>query len=170
MLNDKRLLSIDPCGEGFGYAIFEGPEKLLDWGLKAGSDNRECLRKAARLIRRYRPEVLVVEDTDARGCRRRPRAIRLIRSLLTLAASRSLLTRRISHRFVRSCFTEGEEPVKSEIALALVQRFPELGPYYSLRKRGEGEDRLAIFDAAAFAYACYARSLKSLLPLSHDDA
>ena len=170
MLRDKRILAVDPYSSGFGYAILEGPEKLVDWGLKAGDDNRECLHKAGRLILRYGPDLLVVEDTDARGCQRRPRAIRLIRSLLTLAASRQVQARRISLRSVRRCFDNGEKPVKQRIALALVERFPELEPFYSPRKRGEGEDRLAIFDAVALGCACYARSRKWPFLIHHPNA
>ncbi len=60
----KRVLAIDPTTKGFGFAVMEGPEKLIDWGVKGvrGSKNSECLRLISGLIDQYQPDVIVVED------------------------------------------------------------------------------------------------------------
>ena len=31
---DIRVLAIDPSTRGFGFAVLEGPERLIDWGVK----------------------------------------------------------------------------------------------------------------------------------------
>jgi len=34
--NEKviRVLAIDPSTRGFGFAVLEGPSRLIDWGVK----------------------------------------------------------------------------------------------------------------------------------------
>ena len=68
----KRVLSIDPTTKGFGFAVLEGPAMLIDWGVKhaSGERNGGCLKQATELICRYQPDVLIVEQTAARGARR----------------------------------------------------------------------------------------------------
>lgn len=29
----KRVLAIDPNSRGFGFAVLEGPDRLIDWGV-----------------------------------------------------------------------------------------------------------------------------------------
>ena len=31
---DIRVLAIDPSTRGFGFAVLEGPNRLIDWGVK----------------------------------------------------------------------------------------------------------------------------------------
>ena len=30
----QRIIAIDPTTKGFGFAVMEGPEDLIDWGIK----------------------------------------------------------------------------------------------------------------------------------------
>jgi Holliday junction resolvasome RuvABC endonuclease subunit len=175
----KRVLAIDPTSKGFGFAVLEDPTVLIDWGLKRASGDRnvKSLEKAAELIERYRPEVLVVERTAAKGSRRCPRVRKLIEDLIALALDRRLRTRRISRRRVQRCFSEIGSATKRQIAVALVERFPELEPHLPpVRKPWMSEDgRMGIFDAVAFGWASYeslrrerrALSLLSLETLRH---
>src|SRR5574337_19513 len=107
LLEAKRVLAIDPTSKGFGFAVLEGPTVLIDWGVKhVRSDrNAKCLEQAAELVGRYRPEVLVVERTAAKGSRRCPRVRQLIEDLIALALDRRLRTRRVSRRQVQRSFS-----------------------------------------------------------------
>ena len=97
LLEVKRVLAIDPTSKGFGFAVLEGPSALIDWGVKRASGDRDVksLEKAAELIERYQPEVLVVEHAAAKGSRRCPRVRQLIEDLIALALDRRLRTRRV---------------------------------------------------------------------------
>jgi hypothetical protein len=156
-LEVKRVLAIDPTSKGFGFAILEGPDTLVDWGVKHATGNRECLQQAAALIGRYQPEVVVVERTDAAGCLRRLRARHLIEDLLALARERELRARRISRQTMLGYFARSGFATKRQIAVALSIRFPELEPYLPPeRKPWMSEDeRMGIFDAVAFGLAFY---------------
>ncbi len=83
----NRILSIDPSTRGFGFAILEGPESLIDWGAKQvkANKNQRCLMLVEDLIERYRQDVVVVEDYDDKGCRRSPRVQDLLKGIIDLA-------------------------------------------------------------------------------------
>jgi Holliday junction resolvasome RuvABC endonuclease subunit len=155
----KRVLAIDPTVRGFGFAVLEGPATLIDWGVRHANEdkNRRSLEKVSTLITRYQPEVLVVEQTTAKGCRRRLRARQLIEDLLALASTQHLRTRRVSRQRVERCFSKTDSATKRQIAVAIAQKFPELEPHLPpVRKCFMSEDdRMSIFDAVAFGYASY---------------
>jgi hypothetical protein len=58
-----------PTHRGFGYVIFEGPDFLIDWGLREvdGPKNKASVAAAAELITRYHPRILVLEDVAAKA-------------------------------------------------------------------------------------------------------
>ena len=151
----KRVLAIDPTARGFGFAILEGPESLIDWGMKEVRDNKDarCLQQVANLIERYEPDVIVVEDVTARSCRRCPRVRLLIRDTFKLALEKKIKIHSVSRRRVRAAFSRFGAHTKHEIAGAIAKRLPELAPRRPpYRKPWMGEDeRMSIFDAAAFA-------------------
>lgn len=158
-LQTWRVLAIDPTSKGFGYAILESPAVLIDWGVRhAKADrNAKCLQQARELINRYRPEMLVVENTAATSSRRCLRVVQLIENLFALASSAGLRTRRISRRQVQRSFSKAGPATKRQIAVALAARFPELAPQLPpVRKPWMSEDeRMSIFDALAFGWASY---------------
>src|SRR5947209_1334462 len=101
---EKRILAIDPTHRGFGYVIFEGPEQLIDWGVKhvEGQKNKASVAAVSELISRYRPQILVLEDGDAKHCRRRERVRQLIDALDRHARGRGLTVRKMSQRKVKT--------------------------------------------------------------------
>jgi hypothetical protein len=156
-IRPERVLAVDPTGKGFGFAVLEGPELLVDWGVKRAKDDRICLERVAALIIRYQPEVMVVERANAPGCQRRLRARRLIENLLVLARDHRVRVRQVSRQSVQRYFGASRPATKRQIALALVMRFPELGPYLPPERKPwmcENE-RMGIFDAVAFACKFY---------------
>jgi hypothetical protein len=81
----KRILAIDPFSRGVGFAVLEGPEELIDWGLKTTgrADNRKAVRIVETLIDRFQPDMLALENWDAAGSRR----CRRVETLLNLVAN-----------------------------------------------------------------------------------
>src|SRR3989475_10422429 len=70
---NRRVLAVDPYDQGLGFALFGGPEELLDWGLKEAIGGKSIgMRKALhKLIEPYDPDVLVTESGERLGSRRR---------------------------------------------------------------------------------------------------
>ena len=168
-----RVLAIDPTTKGFAYAVLEGPNFPLDWGLTEvdpGRKNALCLKRVDVLIARYAPDVLVVEDCDGKGSHRSPRVQSLIRSIQELAAKRGARTRAFSRGQIRKVFAALGKPTKRLIATEIARRLPELAPRLPTsrnepRPRGiriyEREaERISIFDAASLAVTYFAAKAK----------
>src|SRR6266487_4130483 len=71
-IQNQRVLAVDPYDQGLGFAVLEGPEELIDWGLKH-AENRSgaCYTEfLAKLIRRYDPDILITEDGARQGSSR----------------------------------------------------------------------------------------------------
>jgi Holliday junction resolvasome RuvABC endonuclease subunit len=150
-----RVLAIDPSTRGFGFAILEGPHRLVDWGVKETrtDKNRRALASVADLIEIYQPAVLVVEDYVGKGSRRCGRVVDLIDDISTLALKRKVKVKRFSRTKIKQAFSESNASNKYEIALDIANRFPELAPRLPrFRKPWMSEDyRMSIFDAVALA-------------------
>ena len=152
-----RVLAVDPSTEVFGFAVLEGQEQLIDFGLKKirqGKDkNTECLRRISAMIDRYQPDIVVVEDYQARGCRRRLRIRVLLRDIVLLASEAKIKPRKVSRLSVQKVFAQSGALTRHQIATEIGKQFAELLPYApGVRKPWLSEDkRMSIFDAVAFA-------------------
>jgi Holliday junction resolvasome RuvABC endonuclease subunit len=157
--NETRVLAVDPCSRGFGFAVLEGPNRLIDWGVKdtKTDKNRRALKLIAELIERYQPSASVVEDYEGKGSRRRRRIQGLINDISKLAAKRKIKVRSFSRVKVKQAFSESGPRNKYEIAMAIANRFPELAPRLPrFRKPWMSEDyRMSIFDAVALGLAFF---------------
>jgi Holliday junction resolvasome RuvABC endonuclease subunit len=154
-IQEYRVLAIDVISRGFGFAVLEGPQKLIDWGLKQiKKEKKERTAKvAAELIEHYAPDMVIVEDWVGKGSRRCMRIGELIRNIMVLATRHKIPSRCFSRDRVRQAFSEERAWTKHQIAAAVSKQLPELRirlPRY--RKPWMTEDeRMAIFNAAAFA-------------------
>jgi len=149
-----RVLAVDPSTRGFGYAVFEAPEMLVDWGTKDIRQDKEriTLRKIGELLRRYEPSVLVVEDCAYVTARRTTRIARLTEQMLAVARTQGVSGCAVPRSSVYRHFAKANARTKYEIAVALTHRFPALMLRLPpKRKPWQSEDpRTSIFDAAAF--------------------
>lgn len=154
-----RILAIDPTAKGFGFAVFEERRGLIDWGVREtrAHRNRQSLARFREFLDRYEPDLVVLEDYRAWDGRR-PSGIRqLIKSVERLAVTRGIETRMISPQVRDEAFAEAGASTKHQIAIALVERFPELADLLpAVRKLWMSEDyRMAIFDAVALGVAFF---------------
>jgi Holliday junction resolvasome RuvABC endonuclease subunit len=151
--NGKRVLAIDPTSRGFGFAILEGPGRLVDWGVKeARTDKRRrSLRQINDLLTHYPPELIVVEDCTRWDSRRSLRVERLIGGIQKLAARQGVAMRAFSRSVVRRVLCQSPACTKHQIALVIAKRLPELAPRVPPpRQPWMSEDyRMSIFDAVA---------------------
>jgi len=154
-----RVLAIDPSTRGLGFAILEGPNRLIDWGVKETKTDKKnrSLKFIADLIEQYQPSVIVVEDYTRKGSRRCGRVSELINDISKLAVKRKVKVRKVSRLKVKQAFSESGASNKYEIAIAIARRFPELSPRLPrFRKPWMSEDyRMSIFDAVALAGAFF---------------
>lgn len=154
-----RVLAIDPTTRGFGFVVFEGPERLIDWGLFHARRDKDaaCLRRVEALLDRYEPAAVVVEDPTSRACRRCARVRALLRAILEVSSRKKAMARSFSRADVRKVFCEVGVSTKYEIAGAISSRFPELAPRLPPPPKPWMSERegMSVFDAAAFAAAYF---------------
>ncbi len=156
-----RVLAVDPGTRGFGYALFEGPGRLVDWGTKDIRKDKEqvALVKIEELLRRFEPDVLVVEDCAHVSSRRNRKFTLLIGRILATARALGIECRALPLALVYQHFAKCGARNKQEIASALAQRFAALALRLPpKRKPWQSEDsRMSIFDAVALGYTYLAR-------------
>src|SRR5215470_10532232 len=124
--NDKRVLAIDPSTRGFGFAVLEGPNRLIDWGVKETKTDKKkkSLKLIAELMEQYQPKVFVVEDYGRKGSRRCQRVGELIRDISKVALKRGIRVKSISRLKVKQAFSESGTTTKYKIAIAIAKHFP----------------------------------------------
>jgi hypothetical protein len=165
---ERRVLAIDPFSRGVGFAVLEGQDRLIDWGIRSTgrADNAKSARVIDKLIDRFRPDVLVLEDWDSAGSRRCDRVETLLKRIAAKEGKR-VLVRLVTRRHIRAIGPLPLTSTKQRRASFLAERFPEVQPFLPpARKRWTPEDdRMAIFDALSFAVACV-RTTKKAAPLA----
>ena len=154
-----RILSIAPSFKGVGFAVLEGRDTLIDWGVKAavgkGNKNAKSLAKVEKLITRYRPDMLVLEDVLAEGSQRYPRIRRLLPQVIKLAQAYKVKSRLFSRQQVmKSLIPDG---TRHALAVIIARRFPEqLGSKLPPKRKVSMNEhpRMSVFDAVALAETC----------------
>ena len=151
-----RIFALDPTTKGFGYAIFETPFHLVDWGLAHVSGEKEsgAIARFEELLDQYRPDIVILEDPAAPGSRRRTRVQKLLERLRETARDRGIAVHLIPRLAVIECFSSPDKrATKYSITQHLAKTFPELAVKVPRRRKPwQSEDeRMATFDALALA-------------------
>lgn len=160
------VLAISPSPRGFAFALFQGPERQVDWGVKEirGADRDARVLKAVEdLFTLYQPQTLVVEETRTKESRRRLRNRALHKSIATLAERRGIVVVRYPRATVSQCFAPEGAHTRPEIATVIAKRIPAFAPLVPpVRKIWMGEDpRQSFFDAVALCLTYYTFLAKS---------
>ena len=160
MIQNKtvRILAIAPLSRGLGYAVMEGPGKLVACGNKAilRDKNAGSLAWVNRFIKFYQPEVLVLPDVTAADTRRAARIKTLHRKIVAWAGKRQLKVRLISVTQVRKRLLGTSKGTKFAVTQMLAEKFPaELGMRLPPKRRPwmSEDPRMDIFDAVSLAAA-----------------
>jgi hypothetical protein len=154
----KRVLALDQHPLSFGFVIFEGPEELLDWGIKNFRHGVNAVKvpmdvKLALLLDQYGPDVIVIKTPRTATLKK------MIHAIVTLARIRRIPVRLIPGTSVQQAFP-GQSHNKYQIATVIAARFPELSPRLGPRRKLWQAERYAmgIFDAASLGLAYFTRA------------
>ena len=155
----KLALAIDPTSRGFGFALFEGPQTSLDWGVTdiRSQKNVVSFERIKKLISFYQPEVLILEDCSQTESRRCQRIHDLIDNIEKFTQSQKIPVVKYSPSRVQEVFSFFDVRTKHQIAEKICEWLPELSPRIPpKRKPWMPEDpRMAIFDAVALILTYY---------------
>lgn len=150
-----RIVAIALTARGFGYCVMED-QVILESGNKGveGNKNSQSICKIEKLLKRFLPGVLVLQDVNATGCRRAPRIKALHRQVIELAAKYKLKVTLLSGNQLREALLGDAKGTKHEMAEMLAKNYPiELAAKLPPKRRlWENEDgRMDMFDAVGLA-------------------
>lgn len=154
-----RILAIAPTTRGFGFAVLEGVESLVDWGVRrieGDNKNSQALTKVKALITQCQPGLVVLQDASAKNSRRAPRIKLLTKRIIALAKSHKIRVKLCSFEKTRQIFFADGKGTKHVLAEILVNRFPgELTAFLPPKRRAwaSEDSHMGIFDAVALAVA-----------------
>ena len=164
--SEKRVLALDVHPQSFGFVVFEGPNRMLDWGVKSFRPGVNAVKvpagkKFLALLDEYSPAAVVIRERPTGGATKRATILAAVQRLMK---NRRIPVRLISQGAITRFFA-GSESNKHEVASALAQQFSLLlSKLPPRRKCWQGEDyRMSIFDAAAAGVAYFARYQKPKL-------
>src|SRR5437868_1445059 len=124
-----RVLALDLHPRSFGYAVIEGSDRLLDWGVRGHRHDDDStgvlIRRLRPLLELWRPSVLVLHNA-ASVARPNPKRDRLLKRIAAEARSH-----RVHLRMLKNTPAENRSKrvTKYESARLVAERFPTLVQY-----------------------------------------
>jgi hypothetical protein len=164
----KRLLALEVRTGRLGFAVFEGPKSLLDWGVRTFEKGKQTIASSVSerlrvLFAFYSPAeiVLCAHVYDVRSHKIAYSSI--LKSAKSEARSHSIKVSVLSARQVRTSFAKHGKIIKHDIALTVVGQFPELSWKLPRRRKFYQSERavMLVFDAAANGIAYFQRQSHS---------
>jgi hypothetical protein len=153
----ERVLALEVRSLSFGFALFETPTDLVDWGVRSFRNGVNAVKismgeRISRLIIQFKPDVLVVNVPLVKE------QAAPVSEIRKLARTQGIRFRMFSRNEMRGTLQEHSRN-KYQVAIAIAERFPELTALLpAKRKIWQAEHyRMKIFDAAALALAYLAR-------------
>lgn len=152
----RRLLALEIRARRLGFAVFEAPTRLLDWGVRSfgeqGAEVRSTVAdRISTLLAFHKPFAVVVR------ARKYHSAVQNKRFAAILTAIRAE-TRRYTTKFyvltasqVRARFALNGQATKHDIATGLAKQFEELSWRLPQRRKSYQSEApvMAVFDAVA---------------------
>lgn len=158
-----RLLAVEVRSRKMGFAVFDGPGRLLDWGVQSCSCPTRRLhevvtKKVRPLLVRYRP-LAVVMRSDNHYSAQSPTRLRISVGAIRKEAHRcgtEVRLLRMKHR--NNFFAHVGYDAKHQVAQLIADLFEELsGRVQPVRKAWHSESyHTVIFDAAATGLVAFA--------------
>jgi hypothetical protein len=157
----RRVLTLDIRPRRFGYAVFEGPDLLLDWGIRThGEDERSSLERSLSNLRSmFSPSVILIRKSAKSSQIKQPRIDRAFRIVKHFAKHMLVRVQLVDASLLRGFFSRDATADKHDIARTVAERFPQLSwRLPPKRKPWQSESkRQSIFDAASVGVYYFAR-------------
>jgi hypothetical protein len=151
-ISQKRILALSPDWQGFGFAAFDGPDDLIDFGTRNFQYKVKVPLEAKLLLLLddNQPEALVVVAPTTE------RRKKIIAKIAKVAKAKRIPLVLVSGTDIRKAFAPANQS-KYQIARAIAEWYPELQfRLPSSRKPYQSEKfGITIFEAAAAGFVYY---------------
>jgi len=147
----QSIVGIDPTPRGIAFVFFERGE-LMDWGM-IEDEPADAVQVGLldRILDGCAADLLVLEDPDAEGSKRKPRMAHILRLFAKHARRRSIEIAKVARDAVHDSWAKRGLTTKEAVAAAIGELLPEIAHLVPpKRKSGWNEtDRVNVFDAAS---------------------
>ena len=158
-MKSLRILAVAPSTRGFGFAVLETPELLVDWGTKGArkDKNAKALQKFEKLLAQFQPDIVVLPDVSAKDVRRASRIQKLVEQIAAYSKTLKVRVTRFSPEQIKRRLLGDRKRTKHDVAAFIAERFcVELGDCLPPKRQAwMSEDRrVDIFEAVGLALTC----------------
>lgn len=154
------VLALHPTTWGFGWAAFRGPLSPVDWNAARvlGDRNAQSLKRIRRLIDRFRPSEIIIEQFEGEPTRRHPRVRRLYRSIVKLAQENGIEPRIFTREAIETVFATFNAKTRYDIAKVIASKIDSFGHLLPPERKPwlPEHPRMGLFSAAALAITYFA--------------
>lgn len=149
-----RTLALYVTRRGIAFVLFTSPLEPHDWGTKevcGRTAHADGMRVAKQLIERFRPDVIVIEDTSEQHSRRFPRIRVLYRAIARYAAEKQIDVVSHSRKEIQDAFAVVGGSTKHDMNCAIVRMIPAFQARQPHKRRAWDTESTAqgLFDAVS---------------------
>src|SRR2546428_6654194 len=93
---ERRVIALDVRSRSFGFVVFEGPNEILDWGVRSFRSGANAVKapaatKLLSLLDEFTPSAVVIRERTTRSAKK-PKLLSII--------ERQVRNRRVPVRFI----------------------------------------------------------------------
>lgn len=147
------LMALVPSSRRMGYGVLKEPDDVFEWGVKKYDDSYDdkIVVDAIGLLDKYRPDMLLMEDTTDGELKRGDAARDAIFHIYAAAMEHEIAVEAVMRNERDAVFMPRGATTKYEVAAVLGEVFPELSNYVpEPRKLWESEHHhVPMFEAFA---------------------
>jgi hypothetical protein len=165
----KRLLALDVRLSKLGFAIFEGPTNLLDWGVRSFEKASKALPSSVSdrlgiLFAFYEPSAVVARSRNYHLHSHKRTQTKIMAIIKSESRRHSVKFTIVTAEQVRNAFAKNGEICKHDIALQITDQFQELSWKLPRRRKAYQSEMAAmlVFDAAATGMTYFRKNTRSL--------
>jgi hypothetical protein len=160
----KRLLALEIRASRIGFAVFEGPTRLLDWGTRSFENDHKKLRSSVSdrirvLLAFYEPFALVIRGRICHSTVHKRTLSKIVSSIRVESRQHSTRFIVLKTREVRNSFVGNGKITKHDLALSVAQQFEELTWKLPRRRKFYQSEApaMVVFEAVANGIGFFAK-------------
>lgn len=156
--SSSKVLALYPNPRGIGYALFNSPKELVDFGIGyiRPTCNTKAMKRVKKYLEYYMPDIVIVRDVKGSADRFK-RTQKLIANICNESRAQELQVHSYSREQIKEVFSQFNCSTKYEVATTIANWFPELKSFTApKRKPWEAEHHYTgVFDAISIAIVHY---------------
>jgi hypothetical protein len=148
---NKTILALFPNRWGIGYAVFNTPKDLVDYGIGYVQpvNNKRSIKRVKKYIDFFRPDIVLIRNIPYSSVKKCKRAKKLIAAISEIVKSEGLSIHQYSRIQIKEVFQQFDASSKFEISKKIIEWYPSLkSREFPKRKKWMTEDiNTGVFDA-----------------------